>query len=43
MLNIDTTGVGAGQIAYQLFIRGWILEGIVFKDFQEELSFWPKA
>ena len=34
MLNVDAAGIGAVQIAHELFEGRWILKWIHFQDFQ---------
>jgi len=43
MLDVDASGISAGQIAYQLFKRRGIPKGVVFQDFQETLGLFPKS
>ena len=39
VLNIDSTGIGSGEIANEYFIGWGFLKGIFTKDFDEFLCF----
>ena len=43
VLDVDASGIGASQIADQLFIRRRILKWVVAQDVQQRLGFGFKA